>query len=263
MPKKKVLITVKTYPHPSKGYQELVCTAGVSESGEWIRLYPVDYRYRPKEQQFEKYQWIEVDLEKSDPGKDNRPESFRPDLESIRVLGERMNTDDNWRERREIIDKLPHRTLNEWKAEHDKDKTSLGIVKPSRIIDMEIREVKDPEWKSEWKALFSQMRLFGPAQKPLTKLPYSFHYIFECEDDDKPHTAMCEDWELGTLFLKEVDRLGSEGAAADSVKKKYFDQMCSEKKDTRFFMGTRFPYNVWLVLGVFWPPKIMQRELFS
>ncbi len=42
----KVLITVMTYPHPSRGYQELVCTAGVTESGEWIRLYPVDYRYR-------------------------------------------------------------------------------------------------------------------------------------------------------------------------------------------------------------------------
>ena len=40
----KVLITVMTYPLPSRGYQELVCTAGVTEQGEWIRLYPVDYR---------------------------------------------------------------------------------------------------------------------------------------------------------------------------------------------------------------------------
>ena len=28
----KVLITVMTYPHPSRGYQELVCTAGVTDS---------------------------------------------------------------------------------------------------------------------------------------------------------------------------------------------------------------------------------------
>lgn len=58
----KVLITVMTYPHPSRGYQELVCTAGVTESGKWIRLYPVDYRYREHHQQFKKYQWIEVVL---------------------------------------------------------------------------------------------------------------------------------------------------------------------------------------------------------
>ena len=73
---------------------------------------------------------------------------------------------------------------------------------------------------------------------------------------------MCEDWELGVLFLKEVDRLGSEQSAAESVKKKYFEQMCASNRDTRFFMGTYFPYNVWLVLGVFYPPKIQQGELF-
>ena len=30
----KVLITVMTYPHPSRGYQELVCTTGVTDSGD-------------------------------------------------------------------------------------------------------------------------------------------------------------------------------------------------------------------------------------
>ena len=48
----RVLITVLTYPHPSTRWDELVCTGGVSEEGEWIRLYPIDYRYRPREQQF-------------------------------------------------------------------------------------------------------------------------------------------------------------------------------------------------------------------
>ncbi len=47
--KTKVLITVMTYPHPSESHQELVCTAGITESGEWVRLYPIDYRYRPSE----------------------------------------------------------------------------------------------------------------------------------------------------------------------------------------------------------------------
>ena len=59
----KVLITVMTYPHPSETYTELVCTAGITDAHQWVRLYPIDYRYRPVEQQFKKYQWIEVDLE--------------------------------------------------------------------------------------------------------------------------------------------------------------------------------------------------------
>lgn len=53
----RVLITVMTYPHPSEKYTELVCTAGITAAGEWVRLYPIDYRYRPPEQRFRKYQW--------------------------------------------------------------------------------------------------------------------------------------------------------------------------------------------------------------
>ena len=33
------------------------------ETNEWVRLYPIDYRYRPSHQRFRKYQWIELELE--------------------------------------------------------------------------------------------------------------------------------------------------------------------------------------------------------
>mgnify|MGYP006932272093 CR=1 FL=1 len=250
-----------TYPHPSRGYKELVCTAGITEAFEWVRLYPIDYRYRPKNQQFHKYQWIEVQLDPHSKSNDTRKESRDPNLASIRILGKPISTEKQWAKRRTIIDQVPHYTQNQLKALYATDKTSLGIVRPKRILDLEVREA-DPEWKPEWQNLFDQMTLFGPPQKPLRKIPYSFHYIFECEDSEKPHTAMCEDWELGVLFLNERERLGSDEAAAESVKKKFFDELCRADKDTRFFMGTFFPYNTWLVLGVFWPPKIEQATLF-
>jgi hypothetical protein len=258
----KVLITVMTYPHPSRGYQELVCTAGITESGEWVRLYPIDYRYRPREQQFKKYQWIEVELDPVGAGNDRRKESRRPNLDSIRVIGKPLGKKQAWRQRREFIDVLTHHTRHQLERLYDQDRTSLGIVRPTRVLDMEIRPAS-AEWKPEWQTLFSQMTLFGPPQKPLRKIPYTFHYIFECDDSDgKTHTAMCEDWELGMLFLNEADRLGSDQAAADSVKQKFLGELCRDDKDTRFFMGTFFPYNTWLVLGVFWPPKTNQALLF-
>jgi hypothetical protein len=71
-----VLITAMTYPLPSQSCQEVVCTAGITEAGEWVRLYPVDYRYQPKERQFHKYQWVEVALEPRGSGNDNRKEHF-------------------------------------------------------------------------------------------------------------------------------------------------------------------------------------------
>jgi hypothetical protein len=250
----RVLVTVMTYPHPSQKYQELICTAGITDTGEWVRLYPIDYRYRAANQRFRKYQWIELDLWPNGEGNDNRKESRRPELDSIAVVGEPLPTTHGWAARRAIVDQMPHHTHKQLTALYHFDKTSLGICRPKVIHDLEIRAA-DSEWKPEWQQLFSQLSLFGPPLKPLRKLPFSFHYIFECEDDTKPHSAMCEDWELGVLFLNEVHRLGSEQAAAESVKKKFFDELCGQTRDTRFFMGTFFPYNIWLVLGVFWPPR--------
>lgn len=125
----KVLITVMTYPHPSRGYQEIVCTAGVTEEGEWIRLYPIDYRYRPRQQQFRKYQWLSIDLLPYGHGNDRRKESRKPLLDTMKVLGPPLDTKNKWAERRAIIDRMPVYTVNQLKALHDQDRTSLGIVR--------------------------------------------------------------------------------------------------------------------------------------
>jgi len=120
--RERILITVLTYPHPSESYDELVCTAGITARGEWVRLYPIDYRYRPRDQQFRKFQWIEVDLEARGAGNDNRKESRRPKLDSIRVIAAPLSVDDDWRARRDIIDPLPHSTVGELEASYERDR---------------------------------------------------------------------------------------------------------------------------------------------
>ena len=254
-----VLITVMTYPHPSRGYSELVCTAGITRSLDWVRLYPVDYRYRSRDQQFRKYQWINVGLASRGAGNDNRRESRRPDLDSIKVLGSPLSTNNCWRERREIIDSMPVRTVNQLRELYESERTSIGIVRPTEIVDLEI-EPAGAEWKTEWQALFNQLTLFGDAPKGLAKVPFKFSYVFKCEDNDKPHHAMIEDWELGVLYLKERERKGSEQLAAQSVKDKFLS-LFDKGRESSLFMGTTFPYNSWVVIGVFYPPKQFQGML--
>lgn len=87
MEKKKILITVKTYPTPANKYIETVCTAGLTESGEWIRLYPIRFRMLDEEKQFKKFDWIEVEVEKRSINKDRRPESYFCNSDSIRIIG--------------------------------------------------------------------------------------------------------------------------------------------------------------------------------
>ncbi len=90
-----------TYPLPSRSYDELVCTAGVLENGDWIRIYPVplsfliDLKGTGKVKNV-KYTWIELDLNKRQD--DFRPESYSPvnyDFRDIQI-GDRINTDGNW-----------------------------------------------------------------------------------------------------------------------------------------------------------------------
>lgn len=250
----KVLITVKTYPLPSETYQELVCTAGVLEDGSFIRLYPIDYRYRPYWQWYRKYQWVELEAERND--RDPRPESYRPfpDTE-IRPLGEPLRTSNNWAERKRYVLAKGVQTMCGLRS-LPQNKCSLGIVRPSRVSDFRV-EAAERTWKPDWKDLFRQQRLFGPKQKPLEKIPYKFSYVFRCEAPHcGGHTMMIEDWEVGQLYRAMRDKFSSEEVAVEKVRQKFFSQICGAQVETHFFVGTVLSHGTWVVLGAFWPKKV-------
>ena len=252
--KERLLVTVKTYPHPSKAYQELVCTAGMREDGSFVRLYPVDFRYRPLHQWYEKYQWIEVDITKN--SKDPRPESYRPNLDTIRILSEPLSTKNYWEERKRIVLAHPLQTMCTLRAAFDQDRTSLGIIKPQQITELRV-EPDSREWDQKHQEALAQYSLFDQQKKPLTKIPYRFSYRFICDDTCSGHEMTITDWELGALYLKEVERFGSEERAVTSVRMKFFDEICASDRDTHFFVGTTYSvYNSWIVLGTFYPKRI-------
>jgi hypothetical protein len=248
----KVLVVVKTYPNPSATHDETVCTAAVTESGEWLRIYPVPYRYLPADKQYKKWQWIEIGLATRGYQNDPRPESREPDVRSMRLLGEPLSSKNAWQARRSLIDRMRHSTLSQLKQQWELDRTSLGIIRPVEILDLEATRTDD-KWAPKHEAMMTQPLLIGERKK-LQKIPYSFRYVFRCEDEDEPHRLLLEDWELGALFLKERDSKG-EDAAVESVRRKFLGELCGADRDTRFFVGTRHPVNQWLVIGVFYPPK--------
>lgn len=152
MERMKVLITVKTYPIPSKQYDELVCTAGIREDGGFVRLYPINFRDLPFSQQYKKYQWIEVDAVKH-TGWDARKESYRPNCEAMKLIGEPIPPTLNWAERAKYV--LPEKSdsIEHLKEQQATDKTSLGIFKPKEISDL-VFEPSDPDWhRSSWPIL--------------------------------------------------------------------------------------------------------------
>lgn len=267
----KVLITVKTYPAISKKYEELVCTAGFLENGDWIRIYPVQFRKKSYNEQYSKYEWIEIDLVKntSDP----RPESYRPVSHDtpIKVLGKINPDGDSWLERRKFVLNKVYTNLSLLISEA-KDKsicTSLAVFKPTRIIDFVWEEV-EREWPADKLAQFQQLNLFQKVDdkkfEVVKKLPYKFSFIYQ-DDEGKESKTMIEDWETGELFWNCYYRSdGNEQKACSDVRRKYFDDF-SNTKDLYFFLGTQKVHhfvgkNPFLIIGTFHPKPIIQLTLF-
>jgi hypothetical protein len=275
MARKKVLISVTTYPLPSRSYDELVCTAGLLETGEWIRIYPIPLSFLMGQRQSGKiesfkYTWIELDLNKRSD--DFRPESYSPQNYDFRdiVIYDRLGTERNWLKRKEICLQNVYTNLSQLiKDSETPTNRSLATFKPTVMVSFEI-ESDEREWKDEWVEIRKQGDLFVPERAPETlipKLPYKFYYRFR-DEVGKVSRLMIEDWEIGALYwncLKAAE--GNEAAALEKVRAKYEGEFFVEK-DIHLFLGTtkewhmRRSKNPFVIIGVFYPKKEIQFNLF-
>lgn len=253
--RKKILVTVKTYPQPSDKYHETVCTAGVCEDGSFIRIYPMPFRSLEDGYHFKKYQWITVDVEKniSDP----RPESYKA-YPSTLELGEHISSK-KWDVRAHHIFKKHSPTTQCKLNELYGTKASLGIVKPKEVRDFTY-EPDSPEWSPKQKEGMRQLFLDRPACT-LEKIPWRFKYDFLCENPRcKGHYCTIEDWEVFQLFRNMRQKYG-ESTALTMVKDTFLNKLCSPKKDVHFFVGMHNRHRVWMIIGLFCPPKVNRQLL--
>ncbi|MFM2194748.1 MAG: hypothetical protein RL092_348 [Bacteroidota bacterium] len=267
----KVLIAVKTYPTLSAKYDELVCTAGFKEDGTWIRIYPIQFRKRSYDQQYKKYDWVEVDLVKNTS--DFRPDSFRPkSIDSkIQVVGH-LDTAHNWEERKKFCLSKIYYNLSELIAEakHKDICTSLAVFKPTKILDF-YAEPTEREWDKEKLESLKQLNLFASEKEGkfevVRKLPYKFKFQFT-DNEGTESNLMIEDWEAGQLYWNCLARrAGNEKKAVADVRQKYLDDF-AKTKDLHFFLGTTLEFhsrnapNPFIIIGTFHPKIDSQTKLF-
>ncbi|RRB10804.1 hypothetical protein [Larkinella knui] len=259
--KTKVLITVTTYPLPSRSYDELVCTAGILEDGSWIRIYPVPLKFLLKSDAH-KYHWIELELQKP-RRQDFRPESHspvHPDLSDM-IVGEKIGTEKNWIRRKVFCLQDVHKNMTRLiQLSKEPSNKSLATFKPARIISFDI-EQDDRNWKTEWLEQMKQLNLFTGDQDRrslIRKIPYKFFYKF-CDEAGKISRLMIEDWEIGQLYWNCLHRAdGDEQAALQKVREKYNETFINNR-DIYLFLGTtkewhmRRAPNPFVIIGIFYP----------
>jgi len=276
--KMKILVLVKTYPAISKKYGEIVCTAGITEDGKWIRIYPIPFRKINYHKRFKKYDWIEIELTKNK--KDFRPESYRPiDYQNFRIVGNLPSDKGTWEERRKFVLKNIYTDMSALIDDaRDKQKsTSLAIFKPHSILGFSFMPT-EREWSAEklqsLENSYAQGRLFKTEDEEdiepfevVDKLPYKFKFEFT-DEKQKKFSLMIEDWEIGMLYWNCLKKhKGDEEKACEDVKKKYFEDF-AKTKDYYFILGTTLKHhktakNPFIIIGDFRPKPIEQPELFS
>jgi len=274
MERQRVLITVKTYPTLSRKYGETVCTAGIREDGTWVRIYPVPFRRLNEEQQYKKFDWLDVRLVRN--AADPRPETYRPfDPAEFETPVGHMDTTDSWRERRRLLLKMArvYTRLDDLIAGAKANQISLAVFKPTHILGF-VWEQEERAWDLERVRVMrdktKQYDLFADNTwretfKLIDKLPYSFSYKFE-DAAGRQSELQILDWEAGALYwscLRSTN--GDERKALAKVRQKYIDEFT--KRDLHFFLGTTQQFhfvapNPWVIIGVLPIPPETQLSLF-
>lgn len=257
----RILILCKTYPSPSARYVETSCVAGIDESGRLIRLFPVPFRLVEDEQQFKKWQWISTRVRRAQD--DARPESHRVSVDTIQLLGHPLSTLDHWRARRLAIQGLPvFASFDELEAARVQHGTTLGLVRPSLLLDVDITAADHPDWTETEKAKLLQEQMQGNlfdaledqrTLKTLRKLPYNFHYRYECAAaaGTSVYKHKLVDWEAGALYWHICRKPNWQAA----FRQKFVIDF--NQREVLFLMGTvhRFP-GQWLIVSVLYLPRL-------
>jgi len=236
----KVLITVKAAPEPSKSYGDTVCVAGVRidrEPHEWVRLYPVAFRHLSTEEQFSKYQVVELDVNPAQ--RDSRAESRRPVWGSLSIAESALKMP----ARATVLEPMQTKTMCELSVgvQDDMNAQSLGLVQVRELRRFEI--TNHPGWTAAQQAAVAaslEPTLFDdPDAKPVPALEapqLRVYYNYYCMSADcGGHRQSILDFEMSALQYR--GRRLPVGELKALITKKFRDEKFGPDKRTSLFVG--------------------------
>lgn len=252
----RVLVLVKAAPQPSRQYGDTVCVAGVTLDAEsqWVRLYPVPFRYLDGERQFRKYDVIAVDVRPA--GADGRPESRKINAESVCVEGHL----DTWLKRSRWVEPLEAVSMCDMNRAItlDMNAASLGAIRPREVSSLELTVHKG--WTADQLARFDvyarQEDLFRDAPPRLLEPPRFKGTLHYCCDAPtcRGHKQGIIDWEF--TALQHRFRAESDESLKKIITENFFGKMFTRGTSPLIYVGNQEnprKRNVFSVLGIYYP----------
>ncbi|GLI45251.1 hypothetical protein [Methanoculleus bourgensis] len=258
--KKRVYVIVKTYPEYSRKSRNWVaCTAGLTEEGDWIRLYPIPTKHYIGDNKIRKFDLVEVICQKATSEKLGRKESYKvKDGSDITVIDCSLSgtpTSKIWEKRNKLILDNVDPSLSHLGSKYREDKTSLGLIKPKEVLEFYSRE----ELKIYTDSNQYQQGIDGSKTPVIQKIPYPFAYRFKCSDScltcsNGHHDILCEDWELLEAYRRWGQKYGDVQTLWEKLYGRFYAWMLNER-DLYFVVGMHSLQPTWLIIGLYYPPK--------
>ncbi len=232
------VVLVKAAPQVGSTHGETVCCAALDLSGNWLRLYPIQFRHLEDAQKFSR--WHRISFRWRKPSRDLRPESRHVDQDSIRIVGKLKRADQ--------ARFLAGSVVTNLKAERELGR-SLALLRV-RVHEFRIEPKEASEidaQKREFAALRDQQDMFRTNHLiPYEPAPYKFKYRYS--SDDGEHFGTCQDWEMEATFFKWSKRYGVERALGEM--QHVFGERYPQG-GMLLAMGTHSQYpDTWLINGV-------------
>jgi hypothetical protein len=253
--RKRIFITVKAYPAPSRRHGEIVCCAGIDLNNlQFVRLYPVPFRDLDIERKFRKYSIIDVDC--SRPIDDHRPESFKVNPNTIEVVDWISTKKNGWERRKSIVLELPVRSMCQVCKDLKERGLSLALIKPIEIsFEWAKRSLSNQKSRED---CYAQLGFFNKAKDAIEEIPFRFYYRFSCGGEAccPAHKLSIIDWEIGQAYRDWRSTYKTESILLEKIQQRWLDIADIRKRDVYFYVGNMQRFrDTFMVLGVFSPPR--------
>lgn len=249
-----LMVNCKTYPAVSTKYVETVCTGGVRATGEFVRLYPVPFRFLDTEEQYDRWDVIRVRAYRDT--KDPRPESWHfipgTQIEKLR----RITTD---KRRWDWMKKTVHDSAEAMEAKG----VTNGCVEVEPIEFYWKPDSK--EWTPNQLSVIQQGDLFATKEQMqglADRVPWQFRLKFREKVTGRVDDGKVLAWSYYQGFRRARSECLSDAEALEKIAEKVKQSIFNPERTVFAIFGTHSRFGHWMISSLYHvPTTIIEKDL--
>lgn len=247
-----LLVNCKTYPAVSTKYTETVCTGGVQADGQFVRLYPIPFRFLDAAEQYGRWDLIRVRVYRDT--KDPRPESWH--LEHGTPI-EKIQQITSKRQQWEWMRKTVHPSAA---AMTEKGITNgLVEIKPLEFY----WKPDEKEWTPGQLSVIQQGDLFASKaqMKELAeRVPWQFRLKYREQSTGREDDGKVLAWSYYQGFRRALSEKKDTQLALEALATKVKSSIFAEDRVVFAILGTHSRFGHWMISALYHVPRDIVEE---